>query len=319
MGLPDGQQRARSPAFGKRTTKVPHPKRTIPAIAASAILLAAPGRAIAQEAPPLFEVDAIAIGALTPDYPGSSQMHAHFLPLPWITYRGDFLRTDEAGSVRGRIIDTNRVGLDVSINGSFPADSQHNDARDGMADLDWMGEIGPKLRVTGYQWGNDATGRRARMLFELPVRAVFSTDLSTIDYRGVLTQPSLAWEARSTNGAGFKLSVGPMFATHQLTEYFYGVDPADARANRPAYTAQAGYMGTRVGLKGTQPIGDRLRLIAAADYDYLGGAANEDSPLLKETSNISVRMGLVVSLYRSQARASLPAQPSPSPLAPPSR
>lgn len=269
------------------------------------MVLATGSTAAAAEAEamrPLYEIEAFAVGAYTPDYPGSDQMHAHALALPWITYRGSFLRTDEQGSLRGRFIETNRFGLDVSLMGSFPSHSSDNTARSDMPDLDWMGEIGPKARLTAYTWANQATGRQARINFELPVRAVFSTDFSSIDYRGLLVNPVITYDNGKPGGTRVKLSFGPMFATSELTEYFYQVDSAYARADRPAYNASAGYMGARLGLRSMIPVNDRIKLLGSANYDYLGGSANEDSPLLKEKSNLAVMLGFSISLYRSDEK-----------------
>lgn len=267
------------------------------------LTIGAQARADEPKPKPKFEFEIIGLGAYTPDYPGSDQMNPHGLAVPWLTYRGSFLRTDEKGSVRGRIVDTPRFGLDVSAKGAFPVNSKDNDARDGMPDLDWMGEIGPKFRLTLANWTNPTTGRRARLNFELPVRAAFSTDFSDLDYRGILAHPQLAYDNNDIWGTRVKLGVGPMFATKELTEYFYQVDRAYVRADRPAYEAEAGYMGLRAGLSLARPLGERVTLMGSANFDSFQGAANEDSPLMKDTTNIGVMLGLSVSLYRSEAPA----------------
>lgn len=269
-------------------------------LAAAAAFFVSPGAQAQDAGLPLYEIDAVALAAYTPDYPGSDQMHAHFLPLPWLAYRGKILRTDEPGSVAGRVINSSRFSLDVSAMGSFPVSSNDNRARDGMPDLDWMGEIGPKARLTLYNWTNQATNHTARINLELPVRAVFSTDLSEVHYRGIITNPSIAYDNNRLLGGRVKLGIGPMFATEELPRYFYQVDPAYARADRPSYQASGGYMGVRTGLRMAVPVGDRVTILGSGNLDMLNGAANDDSPLMKEKTNVSIMLGVSVSLYRSQ-------------------
>ena len=100
------------------------------------------------QAKPLFEVRLVSAGAYLPDYPGSKQSHASGLALPYFAYRGRVLRSDEKGALRGRLIKTERVELDLSFDGAFSSDSGENDARRGMPDLDWMGEVGPRVEWT---------------------------------------------------------------------------------------------------------------------------------------------------------------------------
>ena len=268
-------------------------------------LLAVPVQAHAQDTgKPLYEVEAVGLVGYTPDYPGSSQMHAHFLPLPWLSYRGSFLRTDQQGSVQGRLVETPRFGLDLSVQGAFPVSSTDNTARDGMPDLDWIGEAGPKARFTLHRWVNEATAHTARVNLELPVRGVFSTDLSSITYRGLIASPAITYDNNKILGGRLKLSLGAMFGTEELTGYFYDVDPAHATAARPAYDSRAGYMGMRAGLGLSVPVGDRVTVMGKSTFDLFDGSANADSPLMKSTTNVGVMLGMSVSLYRSARIAS---------------
>ena len=272
-----------------------------------AAMVAAAGRASAQTAPlPLYEIEALGWAAYTPDYPGAQQSHIHYMALPWLTYRGEILRTDEGGHVAGRIVHSNRFELDISAAGSFPAHSSNDAARVGMPDLDWMGEIGPRARMNIYYWQNMATGSVSKVGVELPVRTVFSTNLtSRLDYRGVTTSPELFYEAVGLFGskARLKLGAGPIFGTKELTGYFYQVDSKYAIAGRPAYTALGGYVGSRAELGLTTPVLDWVKAFGKVSLDYYGGAANADSPLLAKKSNASAMFGMSFSLYRSQELA----------------
>ncbi|MDP6705156.1 MAG: MipA/OmpV family protein [Alphaproteobacteria bacterium] len=246
----------------------------------------------------MFEIGAIGGGGYVPDYPAAGQNHFQAIGLPYIVYRGDFLRSDERG-LRGRILRTRNFEFDVSLGGSFSTDSDKNDARAGMPDLDWMGEIGPRLQITLAR-----AARNARLDLELPVRAVFSTDLTSIDYRGFVFAPELAYQNEDFLDADYqvKLSLGPVLATERLMDYFYEVDPAFARPGRPAFDADPGYLGSRLQLLVSKPLGGRLTLFGAAQVGFHGGATNDASPLFQDDVTFAVGIGLAWSFWQSERR-----------------
>ena len=181
------------------------------------------------------------------------------MPLPFFVYRGDFLRVGDKGIVRGRFWETDRIEFDVSLNGSFPTKSDDNNARDGMDDLDYLFEIGPRLQITlakAPKW--------AKIDLELPVRAVFSTDLSSVEYQGVVFHPKLAYERENLLGpdSRLKVGIGPIIANSDLQEYFYEVKPKFARPGRPAFEADAGYLGTELQISLYTPITEQFRLVS---------------------------------------------------------
>lgn len=239
-------------------------------------------------------------GGYLPDYPAAGQNHFNGLALPYIAYRGEILRSDEKGLLRGRLMHTDDIEFDISLNGSFPVDSDDNDARRGLPDLDWLGEIGPRLQVVLAR----APAGSAKVELELPIRAVFSTDFSDWNYRGVVAAPEIAYQHRNFLGQDIqvKLGMGATFATVQLMEYFYEVAPRFATAARPAFTADSGYLGSKVQLVGFKALNDRWRAFAGLKVDLHHGAANEDSPLFKDKTTFSAGLGLVWSFYQSDAR-----------------
>ncbi|MDP6271590.1 MAG: MipA/OmpV family protein, partial [Alphaproteobacteria bacterium] len=167
---------------------------------------------------PLWELGLMAGGGLLPDYPAAAQNHFQWLALPYFAYRGKFLRSDKKGLLRGRFFKSDRVELDVSLKGSFPADSEDNTARRGMPDLDWLGEVGPRLQITLAR-----AARAAKIDLELPVRAVFSTDLSELSHRGFTFAPQLAYQhdGFGERDVNFKISLGVSFADQEMASYFY--------------------------------------------------------------------------------------------------
>jgi len=245
---------------------------------------------------PKYELGAIGGVAFTPDYPASDQTHAHPLILPYLVYRGEHLYSDERGPA-ARLLNLRDMKFDISVSGSFPASSGDNNARNGMPDLDFIGEIGPRLEVTLARAARDA-----KIDFELPLRAAISTDLSSrIDFRGFVLAPELAYQNDDffQTGTRFKLGIKANFATAKLADYFYQVDNAFATANRPAFDAKGGYMGSTLQFTLIRPFNERIKLIALGKLDYLGGAENRASPLFRDTFNASAGIGLVISLFVS--------------------
>lgn len=221
---------------------------------------------------PLWELG-IGIGGMRfPDYRGAEQSQSYLLPIPTVVYRGERLKLDDKG-LRGLLFDSERLILDISLDGAVPVDSSQNGAREGMPDLDAAFEIGPSLKWILHDQ------RPLEIRLNLPLRQVISSDFSRFDNRGQLFHPHLSLDHRRLWNLG--LSFGPLYASRAYHDYYYSVDPAYATPERPAYQAQAGYSGLRY----TATLSRRFARIwvgAFLRYDDLRGVVFEDSPLLRE-------------------------------------
>jgi outer membrane scaffolding protein for murein synthesis (MipA/OmpV family) len=247
---------------------------------------------------PLWELGIAAGGMYSPDYPAADKNSLHGLALPYVIYRGDHLRLGKDSIAKGVFIDNEYAELNVSLAASFNANSNNNDARRGMPDLDYLGEIGPQLKIKlGGLYGGKTE-------LQLPVRAVFSTDFSRVDHRGYLFNPRFSYERQNIFDSGIDMnsSIGSSFATKKLQEYFYGVEPRFATATRPAYEADGGYLGSKISLGLSYGITDRVRVYVGGQVGYYGGAANEDSPLFRQKVNSSIRAGFTWSFFQSDTR-----------------
>ncbi len=266
--------------------------------ALASLFLAAAGHAQTAEEKPLVELGVFGIGGTFPDYPASAQNHFHALPLPYIIYRGQYLQL-APNSIRGIIVTTDRVTFDVSASAAFQ--SSHDDAaRVGMPGLDYMGQIGPRINVL---IAHDAAN--AKIDAELPIRAVLSTNFSSLAYRGVVAAPEIAYTNEDFFGTGarLKFGFGPEFASARLMDYFYAVAPQYVIPGRPQYNATGGYLGSRAELSYRYPIGDRASIFALAAPEIYSGASNDTSPLFKKRYGLSVALGFTFSIYASDARA----------------
>jgi len=269
------------------------------------LLFAMPARA---QQLPVLELGIAGGGGWLPAYPASDQNHWRGLVVPYLIYRGDLFRADDSG-VRARTSLADGVELSVSASAAFNGESRDITAREGMPDLDWLGEIGPTLRFTLWR-GEDAASPR-RIVLDTPVRAVFSTDWTSVSFRGFTFAPDIAYEHVNflAPAARLRLSAGVVFGSDRYTDYFYQVDPEYARPGRAAYDAQAGYVGSRLSVSYRLPLTERLSVVAGGRIENFSGAANADSPLFRSEWNFSLAAGFAFSFWRSEATVNAAAQP----------
>lgn len=235
-----------------------------------------------------------------PDYRGSDQQSIHVLPFPYIIYRGERIKLTQDG-LSGVLFDTERLELNISISGALPVDSDDNDARAGMNDLDPTVEIGPALKI--HLTDEDA---ELSLRLNIPLRAVIAIDLTHLELNhvGWVLHPQLWLDLPELHGWSTSIGIGPLFADDNYHDYYYGVSPAFATASRPAYEGKAGYSGISVVI-GTNRRFGQLWVGAFLRYDNLSGVAFEDSPLF-ETEHVFIA-GAAIAWIFWQSEASVPA------------
>jgi outer membrane scaffolding protein for murein synthesis (MipA/OmpV family) len=247
---------------------------------------------------PLWELGVAAGGTCSPDYPAADKNSLHGLALPYVIYRGDLLRLGKDSIAKGVFIDNDYIELNVSLAASFNANSSDNNARRGMPDLDYLGEIGPQLKIKLGEWYGGKTE------LQLPARAVFSTDFSRVDHRGYLFNIKLIHERKNIFNSKINMdsSIVSSFATKKLHEYFYRVEPKFATATRPAYEADGGYLGSEITLGLSYSLTDRVKAYVGGHVGYYGGSANENSPLFRQKVNSSIYVAFTWSIFQSDTR-----------------
>jgi len=137
----------------------------------------------------------------------------------------------------------------------------------------------------------------------LPVRAVLSSDFSSVENRGFVANPNLNFEARHAIPGGWKFgaSVGALFADADNNSYYYDVKPKFATAQRPAYDADGGYAGLRASLSLTNRFGD-LWVGSYVRYENVSRATYEHSPLVERDGGVSVGVAFAVIFAKSSKR-----------------
>jgi len=263
-------------------------------------LALASASALAEKTEPLWEVGAGVATFSFPAYRGSDETKQFVLPAPYFVYRGEFLRADRDG-LRARLFASDRVNLTVSAALSPPATSDNIEARVGMPDLRASFEVGPQLDLT--LWRGENRSRTLKLL--LPLRTAYTLERSP-QHMGLVFHPKLnldMGDMPALRGWNVGMQAGPLFGDRRQHDYYYGVDPAFATADRPAYSAGAGYAGMQylLGVSRRYPshwVGAFLR------YDSLSGARFVDSPLVRDRSYFAAGVAVTWIFGQSATRVS---------------
>jgi len=247
----------------------------------------------AREAP-LWEVGAGVAFIDFPDYRGSDERHTYVLPVPYVVYRGEFLKVDRE-NVRGLFFKSDKAEVEVSLNGSVPVKSFDNRVRQGMPDLEPTLEVGPSLNLFLLH----SEPKQTSFDLRLPVRPVIDINAK---YFGYVFQPQLDLDVHDIAGNigwNLGLAAGPIFADQRYHQRLYGVDPAYATAVRPAYTARGGYAGSQI-ISALSKHYPHYWVGGFVKWDTLHGAVFEDSPLVKSKQNFTA--GFAVSWIFAESK-----------------
>ena len=174
--------------------------------------------------------------------------------------------------------------MEISLGGAVKVDSDKNEARQGMSDLDFIIEAGPAVHY--YFQGNRK--QENALYFELPLRGAISTDFTAGEYRGYTFNPRVVWRRGYQMGpyeVRPQLTVGIRTASSHYHDYTYGVKGQDVTEQRQQYKAQSGYGGFQLGYSTAVLWSDWL-VAGFMRYVNISGAAYDDSPLVKKENSV---------------------------------
>jgi len=246
---------------------------------------------------PLWEAGIFGFGYSQPAYPGAEDRTNLVLPLPYLLYRGEYLRIDR-GTVGVRAVKKPRYEVDVGFGGSLGSHSSGIEARRGMADLGTMIEFGPRLKIN---LGDISSGRSESRL-QFPLREVIDVSHGFVS-RGIAFEPQWVNDHRLPGRWKLSTTLAAIFGDKTLTDTFYGVSPAEATPTRPSYTAKAGLIALRASLLASHSLSTDVRMFCLLQIDSLNGAANRDSPLVRRNSGWTAGIGIAWALGRSELSA----------------
>jgi outer membrane scaffolding protein for murein synthesis (MipA/OmpV family) len=242
---------------------------------------------------PLWEAGIAGFGLTGPAYPGADDDVGRALVLPWFIYRGPVWRA-AGGTLGARVAKTAFAEFDIGLGGALRASSDDVKVRDGMPDLGFLLEFGPRAKLNLARPSPDSVVR-----LELPLRGVFEFN-SGVHYRGLAFEPKLTYDKRDLGrGWGVSGSLGLIYGDQTFNQYLYGVPSQYATSSRSAYTAKAGLITPRTQLTLSHRLNEDVRMFAYSRTDFAGKGANSSSPLHLQNRGTSVGLGLIWTLGRS--------------------
>lgn len=272
-----------------RRRGLPRRTRSLRCWASLAALLALAQTAQAgQSQHPLWEIGLGAGVISLPHYRGSDERQDFFFPMPYLIYRGEVLRVDRE-SISGRLFTSDRLALDLSLNGSAPVNSGDSVARAGMPDLDPTLELGPQLKLTFFDTA------KYRLQARLQWRSVVRYHHGDLVGAGWLVNPILNFDLLDSGpDGGWNLGVsgGPLWANAGNHGYFYDVGEEFATPERPAFSARGGYSGAQATVSLTRRF-RRIWVGAFVRVEDLHGAVFDGSPLLETRDDVMAGLSVV--------------------------
>jgi len=215
----------------------------------------------------------VGIGSMYyPDYIGSKSSSVVTLPFPYVKYTSEYFNIDKDG-INRELFNIKDLTLDLSVSGSLPANADDNKAREGMDDLNFTFEVGPKLNYILY------TKKSFEISLDVAIRAAFETDLSMVKAQGLRGTTDLRFDIEYQK-LDITFRTGLRFSDAKYNNYFYGVDKEFETPLRATYDASSGYSGFKNRLGCTYRDGDWW-YGALISYYLLDGASYEDSPLVE--------------------------------------
>ncbi len=278
-----------------------------------------------SEGRPLWQFGFGAGAGVTPHYPASDESSLRFLASPTFRYRGRVLRSDDEGT-RARLLTLENAEIDVSGAASFPVGGSENKARQGMRQLDWIGEVGPRLNVR-WKFQNAGKLRDDRLRLSIPIRAVASSDGSNLAHRGFIFQPGLSFERILDVSNKLKSEISVEVDTYvslidkTLANYYFGVAPFDATPFRRSFDAAPGILTVSSGLTfyvSPKDISNNgSSFFVGVRNATTAWSANRDSPLHRSDQQFIFYAGFNLLIWNSGAREAFsgpqiaPHQPQP--------
>jgi outer membrane scaffolding protein for murein synthesis (MipA/OmpV family) len=216
-----------------------------------------------------------------PDYIGSDESRNLTLPLPYILYNGPKMKISSSG-INRKLFHHDKLFVSLSLSGAIPVDSDKNQARKGMDDIDAVFEYGPSFKY--FLQGNNKSG--SALFIDLNFREARTLKLDSLNFS---SSPSVVFRkklqqdyflGRVSMSSTFKFE----FVSDKYAQTFYGVDEAFETATRESYKAKGGYAGFRFNSSLRWQRDNQIVSLFFA-YSDISAAKYVSSPLVKVTSH----------------------------------
>ncbi len=256
------------------------------------------------ESLPRLEIGVAAAALQVPAYPSSSVVSDRQFIVPWFIYRSDKVQVKDGG-VELIAYQSDRLIIDLGIGGSLNADTSETPLREGMPDIDFLFEVGPRFNVPFLD--STKNNIRSRLNWFTSLRFAVSTDFRRLDFRGPLlnTEVEYRLEGFSNNKLSFNTSVFANWLGDDLMDYFFAVDDEFVTATRPAFDANAGFLNAGVSLGVSYRPTPALTTFLGLGYTSYKGSENDDSPLFEDDINTSIILAASWRFFESERRVTV--------------
>ncbi len=268
-------------------------------------LVASPRAVLSEEqVKPGFEFGLAAASVQVAAYPSSSVTSERYFLAPWFVYRSDNVQVKDGG-IKLIAYESEKLTIDLGLGGSLNADTSETPLRDGMPDIDYLLELGPRFNVRLMD--NTNTHGRNRLNWITAYRFALSTDFKRLDYRGPVLNTELSFRRSglANNKLSFQASIGSTWVGNQLMDYFFSVAPEFETADRPQYNANGGFLGLDLSAGFQYKPVPAVNTFLGLGVTSLNGSKNDDSPLFEEDINTRVIVGVSWKLYQSKRTVSV--------------
>ena len=252
-----------------------------------------------EDSLPLWDAGAALIYLRFPFYPASDQTKTWFLPAPTFEYRGEILRSTQREGTRAYFLRSDRWSLEMGGDGVPEVKSNETFARQGMDNIPWSLQLGPKAVYRGDD----------NLVISLGVNQVIATDFTRFKANGLTYEARIGktWlkEVSPWSHHGIYktvLSIGGSSATADYLATYFEVSPEFATASRPAYEARAGFLSYDI-LIGQSVKFKNFSLFSYVNSERFENSVNRRSPLHKSDDNLLVTFGFSYVLFQSDKKS----------------
>jgi outer membrane scaffolding protein for murein synthesis (MipA/OmpV family) len=228
------------------------------------------------------------------DYPASDEYSSKSLVLPLIIYRGDVLKSDQEDGTRAELFKSRELEVHLSFGARFNSDSDGNNARSGMPNLNYLLETGPSLHYK--LWRAPKVGS---LTLQIPLRLTFETDFKATNFLGFVFEPELKFQKMNflIDNLTSTSSVSVELFSERVANYYYQVEKIYANPEREVYDAESGLSTFSVGQSFLYEY-NRFNYILGVSHSYYGKSENKKSPLFRSDSNTSVFAAITWFFYQ---------------------
>lgn len=230
-----------------------------------------------------------------PYYPASEQTKVWYLPVPTFQYRGEILRSTQKEGTRAYFLKSDTWSVELGGSGVVEVKSDETFARQGMPDIPWSLQLGPKAVY------RDGEGTEVN----LGIYQSIVTDFNRAKTNGAIYEGQIlhSWfYPVEKSNAKTTVIAGLGGATQEYMATYFDVRAEDATSQRPRYESRSGFLSYELLLVQSFKY-RKYSYFAYLNAERFELSANRASPLHRTDLNLSATVGLTYVLGESERKA----------------